>query len=119
MGLNVNVKCLGLQLAVRWVVHPRYSACRCQMVQVTRQFSELSACHILLALNLFHNFIIMMLFQHFSDFLIFLLHMMKVLLARVEVMLVLAAVITTVPKVLLQVTYYFWMIFAYSSKNRD
>ena len=98
MGLNVNVKCLRLQLAERWAIHARHSARRCQMVQVARQFSKLSACQILLALNFFHDFIIMMLFQHFSHFFILFFHVLKVLLPRIKVMLVFSAVVTAVPK---------------------
>jgi hypothetical protein len=107
VGLYVNVKCLRLQLAERWAVNARHSARRCQMVQVACQFSELSACHILLALNFFHDFIVMVLFQHFSHFFIFFFHVLKVLLARVKVMLVFAAVITAVPRALSTNTYYF------------
>lgn len=69
------------------------------MVQIARQLSELSASHILLLLDFLHESVFIMLFQHFSHVLIFFLHMLEVLLARVKVMFVFAAVIAPEAKV--------------------
>ena len=52
MGLDIYIECLGLELAVRWVVHARNSLGACQVVQIGGKLVELCPRSLFLQLGL-------------------------------------------------------------------
>ena len=76
-------------------------------MQVGGQLCELCASALLLTLLLFATDLAIVFIEVSAHLVILGLHVLKVLLARVKVILVFAAVITAVPRALSNNTYYF------------
>ncbi len=98
MRLYIHVECLRFQLTVRWVIHARNRLCRAQMVQVLGQLGELGPSALLLPDLLVPQTLLMVTIEQTSDLLVLVLDMLEVLLASIEVVLVLPAVVPSVTK---------------------
>lgn len=92
MRLDVHVEGLGLELRVGRVVDARDRLRGREVVQVGRQLGELGARALLLPFLFVLGYLLVVLVQVAPHLLVLRLHVLQVLLARVEVVLVLPAV---------------------------
>ena len=98
MGLNIDIECLRFEARVRRVVDAWHGLGGGEMVQIASQLCELSPRCLLLPLLLILRADFVVLVQVLPDLLVLGLNMLQVLLSRVEVVLILPAVVATVTK---------------------
>mgnify|MGYP007043471212 CR=1 FL=1 len=98
MRLYVNIESLGFELGVGRIVDAGHSPRRRQVVQIAGQLSKFSPRALLLPLRLLLLDLLVVLVQLASNLVIFRLHVLQILLARIEIVLILARVESAVAK---------------------
>ena len=98
VSLDIDIERLRLQVRIRWIINTWNCLCRCQMVEIACQFGKLCAGALLLPLCLCLSRFLVVGVKIFTDFIVLSLNVMEVFLPGVEVMLILAAVESTVAK---------------------
>jgi len=96
VGFDVDVKCLRLQLAVRRVIHSGNRLCRRQVVQILCELAEFSARAFLLPDLLLSLQLLRVRVKYFAHICVLVLHVLQVLFASKEIVLVLATVVASI-----------------------
>lgn len=96
MRLDVDVKRLRFELRIRWVIHAWNRLRARQVVQISGQFAEFGASTLLLADLLFAQAVFVVIIEQLPNLVIFAGNVRQVLLARKEVVLILARVVAPI-----------------------
>ena len=96
MRFNINIKCLGFQLWIRWIINTRNALGWCKMVEVGSQLMEFCPCCLFLKFCFFQCCFSCKVFKLFSYFLIFSCNMVKITFPCIKVMFIFSAIVTTI-----------------------